>query len=331
MIYLPTKIITLMGLFSLFIDMSEKLTAESFIRRATIIHNHKYDYSKTIYGKDNKDKVTIICPLHGEFRQKPNSHLRGCGCYLCSGKYPSNTEDFIRKSRVIHGNQYDYSKVKYVSALTPILIICPLHGEFRQKPNTHLNGNGCLQCGFIKTANFRRKTQTDFIVDAINIHGNLYDYSNAIYTGEHNKLQIICKKHGPFWQTPHTHLHRDSCGCPKCRLSKGEQRIMTFLDAANIQYISQKTFDDCRNPRTGRLLKFDFYLPHKNILVEYDGNQHFICGRKLGNYVSTSNDLANVQWRDSVKTNYAEANGITLIRIKYTEINHIPEILSQII
>ena len=106
---------------------------------------------------------------------------------------------------------------------------------------------------------------------------------------------------------------------------------MTFLDAANIQYISQKTFDDCRNPRTGRLLKFDFYLPHKNILVEYDGNQHFICGRKLGNYVSTSNDLANVQWRDSVKTNYAEANGITLIRIKYTEINHIPEILSQII
>jgi very-short-patch-repair endonuclease len=311
--------------------MSEKLTAESFIERATLIHKNKYDYSKTIYGKDNKDKVTITCPIHGEFRQKPNSHLRGCGCHLCSGKHVSNTKDFISKARRIHNDKYDYSEVEYVAALKPVKIICPEHGGFEQRPNTHLNGVGCIKCGFIKTANARRKSQSDFIIDATNIHGNLYDYSNVIYKGEHQKLQIVCKRHGTFWQTPHLHLHRDSCGCPKCRLSKGEQRIMTFLDKNGIQYVTQKTFDDCRNPTTNRLLKFDFYLPHKNILVEYDGNQHFTCGRKLGNYVSTANDLANVQWRDSVKTKYAAAKGIELVRIKYTEINHIPKILSQII
>jgi len=311
--------------------MSEKLTAESFIERATVIHKNKYDYSKTIYGKDNKDKVTIICPIHGEFRQKPNSHLRGCGCWPCTGKSKSNTEDFIRKSKAIHGNKYDYSKVQYVAALKPVTIICPQHGKYLQRPNTHLNGSGCLKCGVVKVSDARRKTISEFMLDARDIHGNLYDYSKSVYNGEHQKLQIICNRHGSFWQTPHMHLHRDSCGCPKCRLSKGEQKIMAFFDINNIQYINQKTFDDCRNPKTGRLLKFDFYLPHKNILIEYDGNQHFICGRKLGNYVSTANDLASVQWRDSVKTNYAAAKGIDLVRIKYTEKNHIPEILSRII
>lgn len=309
--------------------MSEKLTTEIFIQKASIIHKNKYDYSKTNYGKSNKDKVTIICPIHGEFYQKPNSHLRGCGCHLCSGKHVSNTINFIDKARSIHGELYDYSEVKYISAINPVTIICPTHGKYIQRPNSHLNGNGCLKCGFVKTSNALRKTQEEFITEARQTHGNLYDYTNAVYVNEHTKLEIICKRHGSFWQSPHLHLHRDSCGCPKCRLSKGEQKIIFFLDSKKIEYISQKSFDDCRNPNTGRLLKFDFYIPNKNILIEYDGNQHFICGRKLGNYVSTERDLKNTQWRDSVKSKYAIDNNIELLRIKYTELKNIPEILSK--
>jgi very-short-patch-repair endonuclease len=311
--------------------MSEKLTTTEFVQRAAVIHGNKYDYGKTIYGKDNKEKVTIICPIHGEFHQKPNSHLRGCGCVFCSGKYTSNTNDFIKKAREIHGDKYDYSKSTYVSAHVPVIIRCPEHGVYKQKPNTHLNGSGCLKCGFVKTATSRRKSQAEFITEAKHIHGDLYDYSKTIYEGEHRKLQIICKKHGEFWQTPHLHLHRDSCGCPKCRLSKGEQRIMAFFDQNKIAYIPQKSFDDCRNPKTGRMLKFDFYIPKKNILVEYDGNQHFMCGRKLGNYVSTKKDLEGVQWRDAIKTQYASKRGIELMRIKYTELNRIPKILSEML
>lgn len=328
---LLTKNITLLGLFTLFMYMSEKLTTEAFVQRASEVHNNKYDYSKTSYGKDNKDKVVIICPIHGKFSQKPNSHLRGCGCIFCSGKYTSSTKDFINKSREIHGDKYDYSEVKYVSAHTPVTIRCPEHGAYKQKPNTHLNGSGCLKCGFAKTADARRKTQIEFITDAKDTHGDLYDYSKAIYKGEHSKLEIICKKHGSFWQTPHLHLHRDSCGCPKCRLSKGEQKIMAFLDQNQINYITQKSFDGCRNPKTGRLLKFDFYIPHKNILIEYDGNQHFMYGRKLGNYTSTQDDLNGVQYRDGIKTSFAVSKSIPLVRIAYTEINRIPKILSELL
>ena len=56
---------------------------------------------------------------------------------------PLKNDDFIKKSREVHGDKYDYSKVEYVKNHTKVCIICPKHGEFWQVPNSHLNGNGC--------------------------------------------------------------------------------------------------------------------------------------------------------------------------------------------
>ena len=57
------------------------------------------------------------------------------------------TEDFISKAREVHGDKYDYSKTEYVNNKTPICIICPEHGEFKQTPYPHLRGCGCAKCG----------------------------------------------------------------------------------------------------------------------------------------------------------------------------------------
>ena len=127
----------------------KKVTTKDFIENAVKLHGNKYDYSKSEYI-DSKTKICIICPEHGEFWQLPTAHLQGQGCPKCKkykiGKNKYNTKIFIEKSKLIHGNKYDYSKVNYIDSLTKVCIICPEHGEFWQEPNSHLRGFGCKKC-----------------------------------------------------------------------------------------------------------------------------------------------------------------------------------------
>ena len=125
-------------------------TTEQFIIDAKSIHGDKYDYSLVDYI-NNKSKVKIICPTHGEFEQIPYSHLSGKGCPKCKGDKSrilnqSNTEEFINKADKIHDNKYDYSLVEYENARTKVKIICHVHGEFEQTPASHLSGHGCPKC-----------------------------------------------------------------------------------------------------------------------------------------------------------------------------------------
>lgn len=160
--------------------MSRKLTTEEFVQKAKEKHNGKYDYSRVEY-KDSKEKVCIICKEdgHGEFYQRPNDHIRGCGCPMCKSiavgdRRRSSTEKFIRTVSELHNGKYDYSKVKYKNNTTRVCIICPTHGEFYQTPNSHLNGNGCSKC-----AGNTKLTSDDFRYRATKIHNGKYDYSKV--------------------------------------------------------------------------------------------------------------------------------------------------------
>ena len=144
-----------------------------FIEKAKQIHNDKYDYSKVNYV-NSRTKVCIICPTHGEFWQTPHNHLKGYGCAEC-GKEKSHlskmtTEDFIVKSKEIHGNKYDYSKACYKTCDTKVCIICPEHGEFWQTPSNHINGSGCPKCANEKRKNALLKDTKLFIDAATLIH-----------------------------------------------------------------------------------------------------------------------------------------------------------------
>ena len=169
-----------------------KNTKEEFIEAARKVHGDKYDYSQVDYV-DNKTKVKIICPIHGMFEQTPSSHLRGRGCKYCGGSVKHTKDTFIEAARKVHGNKYDYSKVEYVNNRTPIIIICPIHGEFKQSPNEHLQGKGCQRC-----ANNIKRTTEEFIENARKIHGDKYDYSRVKYIDCHTKVKIVCPIHGEF-------------------------------------------------------------------------------------------------------------------------------------
>jgi hypothetical protein len=139
--------------------------------------------------------------------------------------YTSNTKEFIARAILIHGDKYNYSKVNYVKRNTIVIITCKIHGDFPQTPNDHLQGCGCVKC-----KGTRKSTTNQFIIDAKQIHSNLYEYAHSNYTGVHEDIIITCKIHGDFKQTPNNHIHARA-GCNQCGiLSSRAAKVSTTAD-----------------------------------------------------------------------------------------------------
>lgn len=182
----------------------------TFIVKAKEIHGDRYDYSKVNY-EHNLKEVIIICKEHGEFLQLPKTHKRGNGCIQCginsrATKRTRLIDEFIKEAKLVHEDKYDYTKVEYCKSSVKITIICKIHGEFKQTPNSHLQGNGCKKCAIVYTSGLQRSNISNFIKDATEIHGDKYDYSNLNYINSKTKVIIICKEHGEFEQSPSNHL-----------------------------------------------------------------------------------------------------------------------------
>ena len=227
-----------------------------FITKSSEVHGQKYEYTKVNYV-NTQTKVCIICPEHGEFWQTPNHHLRGQGCPTCgieknNEKIRSTTENFIKKAHLKHCNKYDYSKVHYVNNYTKVIIICPEHGEFEQRPNDHLNGAGCPKCG----GNYS-PTKEEWIDLANEIHNGKYDYSKVNYMNNHTKVCIICPEHGGFWQRADHHLRGQ--GCPKC------------ANEANSEYLRSSLCDFITKSRKAHGDKYDYSK------VEYVNCETKVC------------------------------------------------------
>lgn len=284
--------------------MGTFLTTELFIYKANKIHENKYNYSNVQYN-NSKIKIKIICPKHGEFEQRPNNHIQGKGCILCAGTKKQTTSDFIIQAKKIHGDKFDYSLVNYINIKTKVKIICKNHGVFIQIPGDHINGFGCSKCGKVAKLN-----TDEFINRAIEKHGKVYDYSNVKYDGMHKKINIICKKHGTFMQTPHNHLKM--AGCPKCNKSKGEKIISWFLNKNNIPHKEQMKFENCKKKS---ILPFDFYLPEHNMCIEFNGIQHYEPIKNMGGKIDFKKRLEN----DDIKSVFCKKNKIKLLTIKYDE------------
>lgn len=289
-----------------------KIGTDKFIQKSKEIHSERYDYSKVHYI-NCFTPVTIICPIHGEFQQKPTFHLAGSNCPKCSNKYVPTTKEWIIKAKEIHNNKYDYSKVKYVNAHTPIKIICPEHGEFEQSPNNHINGSGCPECGKLLMIKKNSFTQEEFIEKAKKIHMNRYDYSKVNYINVRTPIIIRCKKHGEFKQLPSDHLR--GSGCPLCSKSHGEITIENYLINNNIKYIAEYEINIDKSINPSGIAKIDFYLPDYNMFIEYNGKQHYTEINHFGGKIG----LERQKNRDSYVQNYCNKNSICLIIIKYDE------------
>jgi len=130
-------------------------------------------------------------------------------------QFNKSYDSFVTRARVKFGDFIDYPKENYIKMKTPMKMICNIHGEFTQVPSRHLTGKGCPYCVMERTSNEQRETIESFTKKAVNVHGNKYDYSKVVYQTAKLPVEIICPKHGPFWQTPVKHTSY-GCGCSEC-------------------------------------------------------------------------------------------------------------------
>ena len=296
-----------------------KLTTEEFVQKAKEVHGDKYDYSKSIYTT-KKDKLIIICPIHGEFQQSPDGHLRGQGCPKCKAEKTSNRcrksiDQFIKDARKVHEDKYDYSKFNYINSTTKGIIICPIHGEFLQSPSNHLAGKGCPKCGKRKIHEKGLLSLKEVVERAKQIHPE-YDYSKSIYKGIDEDFNFICPIHGEVFLKTRSLLY-NSCGCPKCHKSKGEQLIENYLIHLNEKYETQHKVITPISIRSSGYASVDFYLPEHNLFIEYNGIQHYKPVERFGGQLV----FEHQQKRDQYIRKYCKENNIKLLEISYDNSN----------
>lgn len=300
----------------------ERLT-EEFIFNHKRRHGDTYDYTKTKYTGVGK-KLCFTCPLHGDnyIRKHADSSCRDC--YLILNKEGNSRRDtkeiFINKADLSHNvtnpddRIFDYSKLEYKGDKELVLIICKkCNIEFKQYPFVHKSGSGCPHCAkqINKSGILTRKTLEQFIIDANKIHCGAFLYNETEYKNNKTSVKIFCTKcQKCFYCSPSNHLA--GYGCKNCGGSKGEKIISNILSFHNIRFIREHTFDDLKDVQ---LLRYDFYLEQYNLLVEYDGKQHFYPVEYFGGEETYKKTVKH----DNMKNEYAEIKGYNLLRIRYDE------------
>lgn len=303
------------------IKRSKNQSNKNWLDKFLLKHGELYDYSKVEYENSRK-KVEIICKEHGSFWQSPSSHyLQGCEkCGIDRRSKRRISENWFNKFLSKHGNLYDYSKVEYINNKTHIEIICKEHGSFWQTPYSHIRSNiGCTKC--LNEDLNKRFRNNKWLETFTSKHGDVYDYSKVNYINSKEKIEIICKRHGSFWQTPYNHLNLQ--GCPTCKISKGERKIMKYLDNKSIEYKMSYVFSDCRDKNP---LKYDFFIEKYNLCIEFDGIQHFKSFEWFGGDKSLEDRIR----RDYIKDIFCLNNKISLLRISYLEYDYIDRIMDSI-
>jgi GTP:adenosylcobinamide-phosphate guanylyltransferase len=165
-----------------------------------------------------------------------------------------NTNDFIGKARKVHGDKYDYSKVRYVNNKIKVLIVCPKHGEFLQTPANHKSKNGCPNCG--KDSLIRKNSLSikGFIERARRVHGDKYDYSKVRYVNNRTAVKIMCPDHGEFFQIPSNHFNKN--GCHDCYTVSLFHKHKVLLRSFNVSTKITVKYDDHINAKCSKNHEF---------------------------------------------------------------------------
>jgi len=210
-------------------------TTEEFIKKASIVHDNRYEYTGVYINQS--EPMEMRCTEHNEtFFIIPKTHLRGCtNCSKCVAlkiKIALNRtrEEFIEEVSKIHGNKYEYSNIAdLVATQDAIEVSCPVHGKFSIMAMKHLAGQGCRQCGRIRTSDSSRQSTDYFINKSREIHGNKYDYSNSVYISSQTYIEIICPIHGSFFMWPNNHYSGNGCKiCARKGYSQVSIRWLNF-------------------------------------------------------------------------------------------------------
>lgn len=283
-------------------------------------------------------KVKVICDYCGEecdiaWRdqreiQKKNEKN---ACYNCRHKKMYENNLVKRQSKLYldaldacdkKGYELISKQEEIVNNITYITYRCPIHGLQKMRISNLITGRGCPECSTdVKSEKYRLSPYE--VEERVNsLGGKLLNKQDYINQYEKNLVIecIYCKK--PFTTSLVLFTQHGGQICPNCKDTEsiGERRIRTCLESNNILFEQEKWFADCRDVNP---LPFDFYLPDYNLLIEFDGKQHYEQGH------FTHSHLSYTQAHDAIKDTYCKGNNINLLRIPYWDMNNIETILNN--
>lgn len=265
--------------------------------------------------KNVRTKVSLKCiDCNQTFKATPASLYMKHGCPYCSGTAKKTTNQFAEEMQ--ERNPSIEIIGEYVNSKTPIESRCKVCGHiWNPTPNSLQQGKGCPECSGLK-----RKTQEQFILEMEQLHPTIIVVGQ--YKNNRTKVKCKCTQCNEYFHgVPHAMIDGGN-GCPNCTTSRGENRIKEWLKSHNIVYECQHIFKKCKDKR---VLPFDFYLPHENVVIEYDGIQHF----KISEFFGGIDSFEKLKLHDEIKTEYCKSHGIRLLRIPYLDYDNIETILEN--
>lgn len=276
-----------------------KKTNEEYMNEVAGVNNNI-----KVIGEYIGAKAPILhqCKVCGhKWMAAPTNILRGKGCPNCYGNTKKGQKEYCNEVKTINSNIIVVGE--YKNNRTSILHKCGICGcEWMVTPCNILKGKGCPQC-----SGHKHRTHDEYVNAVSIINPDIKVIGTYINARE--KIMHKCLICGTVWNTS-PYVITSGHGCPVCNHSSGEKDTARYLLNHGIYFISQYTFDDCKNIS---VLPFDFYLPKYNACIEYDGIQHFQPIEYFGGEIAFKKQLNN----DNIKNNYCLSNSIQLLRIRY--------------
>lgn len=270
--------------------------------------------------KNLTSPLNCICTRHdNKIHTTMQNILNGHACYYCGleklSKQNFLTEDVIVNN--IHERNPHVSLVSYNGAGKISTWYCNKHNkEFQRCYSTLVYcDSGCDECYKELIRNRSGMTKTEFGKKLHKVHPEVDVLGE--YVNNSTPIEMYCNKHNfKFSLSPSGILTRINC-CPKSRITYKEESVCELLEKWGYKVTRQKTFDGCKDIN---LLPFDCYLDDFNIIIEYDGEQHFYPV-KFGeqSYEDMMKKYEYTKHHDEIKTNFCKSKNIPLIRIPYYE------------
>lgn len=281
------------------------------------------EYSLLSPYKNSKEKMIVIHNICGhKYSVNWNNFKSGRRCPNCSGRMTN--EEFLDKVRLLAGNEYTFLE-KYITSGYKIKVRHDIVGcgyTYEVTPNHFLKGRRCPKCWFKS----KRKTNDEFVQEVYSLVGDEY-LPISEYVSSRDKIELYHNECGKSYMVrPNEFLQGNRC--PNCKRSEGEVRISNILKIKGISFIEELSFDGFVGEYNVPY-KYDFgVLSQENellFLIEFDGEQHF----RPVDFFGGQKGFESRQKNDRLKDEYAKFNNIPLLRIPYTEIDRVEEIIDE--
>lgn len=286
--------------------MPVKKSYREYIIECKKIHNNYYNYPKYQHIENSTSIIIIICPIHGEFKQRLSNHKSGQNCPKCSAKKRKKKDykEHIEKCMAVYNNYYSYPKQEIKGCNSKIKVICPKHGEFNVSLKSHKEGkSGCKKCWHDNLKATHSISLDDYILEFNKRHNNYYSYPKN-QDISNKRIDIICPMHGKFEQAISNHMSGQ--GCPDCGLIKkvdgSRKSYSTHINHCKEVHNDFYSYPDNQELPDGVFTKIKIICPsHGEFEQSLDNHKRGHGCPKCTNFVSKAENEIE-EWLKSIKS-----------------------------